>query len=159
MKTLIVYASSKGYVTECVDLLKKEITEECETLNLKKEKLKKSLTEFDTVVIGGSIHIGKIQKPVKKFCSDNLEQLRGRKIGLFLCCMEEEKFDEYIQENFPEEIRNKASVISCFGGRIDMNQQNFLVKKMLKNVKGSSESVFREKPQAVTDFARELMKH
>ena len=59
MKTLILYATRHGCAEKCATKL------------------------------GGSIHAGKIQKGVKDFCAKNLEVLKGKRLGLYLCCMEE----------------------------------------------------------------------
>ena len=47
------------------------------------------MAAYGAVVVGGSVHAGKIQKSVRAFCDRNLETLKGKRRGLFLCRMEE----------------------------------------------------------------------
>ena len=90
MKTLIVYATKHGCTEKCANELKNNLTGEIELHNLKKS-VKTDLNDFWTIIIGGSIHVGQVQKNVKQFCLNNLDLLIEKKIGLFLCCMEQGK--------------------------------------------------------------------
>ncbi|MFW5787717.1 MAG: flavodoxin domain-containing protein [Halanaerobiales bacterium] len=69
MRTLIVYASKYGCTEKAVNRLADYLGEGTQLLNLINEDNKIiKLEEYDTVVVGGSIHAGNIQKEVKKFC-------------------------------------------------------------------------------------------
>jgi menaquinone-dependent protoporphyrinogen oxidase len=156
MSTLIVYATSKGYVEECVGRLKNELGDDAVSINRKRNRKDLSLDDYDTVIIGGSIHASNLQRSIKKFCSDYLNELLTKKVGLFLCCLETDKPDEYIKQNVPADLQNHAQAVSCFGGRLEMKQQNIFMRAMLKKISGSSDDQHREQFEEIPRFVQKL---
>ena len=66
MKNLIVYATKHGTVKKCAEMLKVKLNGETVLANVNEEV--PDLDNFDNVILGGSIYIGKIQKRVIKIC-------------------------------------------------------------------------------------------
>ena len=87
MKTLIASATGTGS-SEKISTIIKEKLGQADVYNLKTMP-KLNLEEYDTVIIGGYIHAGRIAGPVKKFCRKNMEALLKKKLGLFISCMDE----------------------------------------------------------------------
>ena len=126
MKTLIIYATSHGCTEKAVKELSQKLSGEITALDLKQIK-SPSLFEFDRIIIGGSIHAGQIQKQIRNFCSTNLEQLKSKEIGLFICCMyEAEIAREEIKNAFPEELHQMAKTEAIFGGEYNFDKMNFV---------------------------------
>ncbi len=151
MKTMIVYASSKGYAADCASRLKEGIKDSV-LVDLKKDK-HPDLSSSDAVIIGGSIHAGTLQGSVRKFCAAHEDELQRKKlVGLFLCALEEKDIEGYFTKQFPLFIQEKALVKGWFGGRVDLTQHNFFIKMILKKAAGMKESVFAEKPEEVSKF-------
>lgn len=146
MKILIAYATKHGFTEKCAELLKDKLNGEVDLCNLKEDN-PFNLEKYHTVIIGGSIYVGQIQKEIKEFCEKNLSVLKQKKIGLFLCCMREN--DEAAIEMsaaFPAELLNSAAAKECFGGEFIMSKMNFferfIVKKVAKITKDTT--VFSE---------------
>ena len=134
MKTLIVFASKHGCTKKCAQLLKNEIHDQVDVINLK-ETQEVDITKYDKVVIGGSIYMGGIQKSVTKFCSKKLNQLKEKKIGLFFCgMMDGETILKEINQIFPQELIDHAEVKDYFGGEFIFNKMNFFEKIIVKKV-------------------------
>jgi len=74
MSTLIVYASSHGCTEKCAQKVSDQLASKSYLLNLKRSN-PDDLNRYDTILIGGSIHVGKMQKAVKKFCENHLDGL------------------------------------------------------------------------------------
>jgi menaquinone-dependent protoporphyrinogen oxidase len=74
MNTLIVYATKYGCAEKCAMELSKEFDGNVEVINLKENK-RIDLVEYENVIIGGSVYIGKIQKEVADFINQNLKEL------------------------------------------------------------------------------------
>ena len=87
MKTAIVYATSHGTTEKVANMIASSIAN-TELLNISKSK-KVDLTQYQQVIIGGSIHAGSIQRKVKNFCQQNLAQLLKMRVGIFICAMNE----------------------------------------------------------------------
>lgn len=156
MKTLIAYASKHGCAEKCAHLLKKKLSGDVEVFDLK-QKFNAEMGSFDTVVIGGSIHAGKIQSSIRKFCAKRLEHLRNKKIGLFLCCMEKgEKAQKQFDGAFPAELRIRASASGLFGGAFDFEKMNFFERAIIKKIAKLDRSVSKIDQEAISRFAEEL---
>ncbi|WP_197051395.1 flavodoxin domain-containing protein [Caloranaerobacter azorensis] len=123
MGTLIVYATKYGCTEKCAVILSEKLTGEVDLYNLKTEKVL-NLSQYDKVIIGGSIYMGRIQKEISDFCIKNLNLLKEKKIGLFICCMRGGDIAKaQLESSFPRELLYKAVAQEVFGGE-------FMFKKM-----------------------------
>lgn len=135
MNTLIVFSSKYGCTEKCANLLSKELKDKVDVVNLK-TKNDISISQYDKVIIGGSIYIGRIQKEVTTFCSKNLEKLKERKIGLFICAgmKEEDQINKKISEVFPSELIDIAVVKKHLGGEYIFDKMNFFERFIVKKI-------------------------
>ncbi len=134
MRTLIAYGTKYGCAEKCAIELSKELNGNVELSNLK-NKSKIDFTKYDQVIIGGSAYIGKIQKEVTDFINNNMNELKNKKIGLFICGMQEgEMIGKEINDNFPAELVSKAKSVKHFGGEFTFNKMNFMEKAIVKKI-------------------------
>jgi len=158
MKTLIIYATSHGCTEKAVKELSQKLSGEIISMDLKNHP-SLSLSEFDRIIIGGSIHAGLIQKRIRNFCSANLEQLKSKEIGLFICCMyEAEIAREEIKNAFPEELHQMAKTEAIFGGEYNFDKMNFVEKLLVKKIAKVSESVSKLDHDSIDRFANKMEK-
>ncbi len=133
MKTLIAYGSKHGAAKKCAQMLKQKIAGEVEIVDLKQTK-DCNLKQYDQVIVGGSIYAGMIQKEVTAFCTQNLEILGQKKLGLFICCMSENDADKQLEKVFPPELLKTAIIKKSCGGAFDFKQMNVMEKMIIKMV-------------------------
>lgn len=154
LKTLIVYSSKYGCTEKCADFLSKELKDKPDIINLKNCK-DINLSLYNKVIIGGSIYMGKIQKEVSDFCSKNLEVLKEKQIGLFNL-MECGRWFNYteINQNFPKELIEIATVIKHFGGEFDFSKMGFFEKLIVKIVAKASSNKSNILKDNITNFAK-----
>lgn len=151
MKTLILYTTHHGTVQKIIEILKEKI-EDSHSINIKKEKVP-DINAYDTILIGGSIHVGNIQKKIKSFCIENIDKLKRKKVGLFLCCMfEGEKALQQFENAFPEELRNQAIAKGLFGGEMLLNKMNFIEKIAVKKAANVTESISKINYEEIDNF-------
>lgn len=127
MKTLILYASTYGFTRDCVQMLKKNLNGEIRIVNINKDAVP-ALDDFDTILIGGSIYIGQIQKKIKKYCLTNEDALKNKKLGFFISCGSAETIDTYFKNSFPETLLENALFAENFGGEMRPDKMNFFHK-------------------------------
>jgi menaquinone-dependent protoporphyrinogen oxidase len=139
MKTLILYMTHHGTTRKVVDYLKNKLGPDTHTFNLEKVKTP-DLTEFDNVIIGGSIHIGQIQPGVKRFCEQHKDELLARRIGLFICFMNRELGQEEFENAFDKVLRDHAIAHGLFGGELLFDKMNFMEKFIVKMVTKQNQS-------------------
>lgn len=157
MSTLIVFASKHGCTEKCANLLSKELKDKVDIVNLKTSK-DVSISQYDKVIIGGSIYIGKIQKEVTAFCSKNLENLKGKKIGLFICAgmKEEDEINKKISEVFPSELLEVAVVKKHLGGEYYFDKMNFFERFIVKKIAKVSSSQSDILKDNISSFAKAM---
>ncbi|KUO49819.1 MAG: flavodoxin [Desulfitibacter sp. BRH_c19] len=162
MNISIVYFSSRGTTEKAARILKEYLDGEVKLVNLRKSN-ELDITDFDAVIIGGSIHAGSMQGKVQKFIKNNQNLLISKKLGLFLCCMREgEEAKEQFENAFPKELKDIAIVQGLFGGEFIFSKMNFIERQIVKKVSGVTEDTSTFNENAIKDFANnftELVKH
>jgi len=132
MKTLIVYASKYGFTKKCVDVLKEKIKGQVDVLDLKEEQ-PIVLSNYNQIVIGGPIYVGKVHKSIRQFCDSHVETLRNKRIGLFLTCAFSENFQQQLKNSFPSRLIEVALVKKCFGGEMNITKMK-LFDRIITNM-------------------------
>lgn len=117
MKTMILFASTYGYTQECATKLAKDLEDEVCLVNIGIDKIP-SLDAFDTILIGGSIYMGQIQKKIKEYCISNEDLLKNKNLGFFIASGTPENFEVNIKNAFPEPLLKSALSIENFGGEL-----------------------------------------
>ncbi len=134
MNTLIAYATKNGSTEKCAKILSQKLAANVDLCNLKNDK-NYDLSKYDKVIIGSSIYIGQIRKETKKFCENNLDDLKSKKLGVFICCMGEgEEALGQIENAFPKELLENAVAKDYFGGEFIFDKMSFLEKFAIKMV-------------------------
>lgn len=158
MKTLIIYSTTHGCTEKSANELKQYLGEDTELSNLKKDT-KPRLEKYERIIVGGSIHAGQIQKRLKVFCNNNMEELISKELGLFICCMEEgETAQKQLQDAFPKELHKAAKVAACFGGEFNLDKMNFFEKLLVKKIAHIEKNISKINHKAIRNFSEELNK-
>lgn len=133
--TLIVYKSRYGTTAQCTNKLFHLLDGKVDICNLSDRACLPDLSNYDTIVIGGSIHYGKIQKEIAMFCREHIDLLRGMRLGLFITCLYSgEKARKQLGAAFPEILSQKAVVCDFFGGKLPFEKMNFWERFVTKSV-------------------------
>ena len=130
MKTLILYATKYGATHEIAERIAKRIPGAI-LHNLKQASIP-ALTDFGCVIIGSSIYGGSIRKEAKAFLAQNMDILKEKDIGLFLCGLRAEEENQYFASNFPPDILTAAKSASFLGGIFDPQKAGFLERLIIK---------------------------
>ncbi len=156
MKAIIVYDSLHGSTEKCARQLRELINGDVQTVSLQKNH-ELNLNDFDTVIIGGSIHMGVIQTRVENFIAKNQAQLLEKQIGLYLCCMEEgDTAQQQFNKAYPGILRNKAKALGLFGGEFNLRKMSFFEKKLTRKLTGITSSVSKINEEAIRSFAEKF---
>ena len=153
MKTLIAYSSKYGCTEKCARGLSEKLSGETDLLNLKAGK-PADLSRYDRVIVGGSVYMGKIQKRVSDFCIKNMDQLKSKKLGLFICCMAEGKdAEDELKRVFPQELLQAAAVADYFGGEFIFKKMNPAYRMIIKKVAKTDRDVSNIRGENINRFA------
>lgn len=156
MSVLIVYATQHGCTEKCAVKIKKALSDSVDLINIKKRSIP-NLSKYDTIIIGGSIHAGKIQGAIRGFASRNIKVLQNKKLGLFLCCMEKgETAIKQFNEAFPEPLRQHAIATGLFGGEFNLDKMGFAGKFFMKKIGHVDKSISTISEEEIQNFIKKL---
>jgi menaquinone-dependent protoporphyrinogen oxidase len=156
MKTAIVYTTQHGTTAKVAAMINELAAGKAELIDLKKVK-RPDLSDYDRIIVGGSIHAGQVQKRIRKFCETYQSELSVKPLGLFLSCMEEnEKAKVQLEAAFPEALRNHAVSTKLTGGELLFENMNFIEKYMIKKIGKMTESVSKIKHDQIKELAQEM---
>lgn len=116
------------------------------------------LNGYQKIIIGGSIHVGRIQREIKTFCERHNELLMNRKLGLFICCMEtsDKKRKLEFEDAYPAELIKHASAKGIMGGEFLLEKMNFIERLVVRKVAHTRESVHDIDTEALEKFIKDI---
>jgi menaquinone-dependent protoporphyrinogen oxidase len=159
MNTLIVYATQYGFTADCAASLKQQLNGEVTLVDLTKQAAPNP-ADYDAVIVGGSIYMGKVQSSVTDFCADYEGELLQKPLGLFLCCGLPKQIQQSMAASFPSSLIPHAKATGCFGGELRTNRMKpmhkFIANMMQKAGAKDGAEPPKANPQAITDFARAM---
>lgn len=154
MKTAIIYATSHGTTEKVATIIASKLGD-ATLVNLKQNGYV-DLTQYQQVIIGGSIHAGSIQRKVSEFCKKNMVQLLKMRAGLFICAMNEPEFEKELNSAFPENIRNHAISKKVVGGEFIIEKMNFIEKFLVKKISGVTQSTSELDSNKIKELVDEM---
>ena len=139
---LILYGTGEGQTAKIAERIATTIRERghnASTVDVRDRPITFALEEYDAVIVGASIHLGKHQDAIRDFVSDNRDVLSGMPTAFFqvsLSSATEEKEEEaagYV-ESFLAETGWHPDRIGQFGGALRFSEYGFLKRLMMKRI-------------------------
>lgn len=139
MKTILIYATKYGNTAETAQRIKTALSEDTECFNIMTNPVP-SLENFDTVILGGSIYMGKVQKQLTAYTNSHLEQLLRKNVALFLCAgvPAEATRSKELRNAFPETLYRHAAAKDVLGYAFNFEKMRFFDKLIMRKIKGDS---------------------
>ncbi|WP_069659919.1 flavodoxin domain-containing protein [Arcticibacter eurypsychrophilus] len=154
MKTALIYISRHGTTEIIAQHIAALIGSNVTLYNLENEP-DPVITDYDQVIIGGSIHYGSIQDQVKNFCKRNLATLLDKKLGLFICCILDSTDSGQFSRAFPAVLGAHSVAQGVFEGDLVFKKLNFIERILFKpSVDG--QDVIKLNEKAIASFIKDL---
>ena len=93
------------------------------------------------------------------FCIKNKTELLQKRLGLFMCFMNNDLQELEFEDSFPSDLRKHAIAKGLVGGEFLFEKMNVLEKTSVQKVKGINESVYRIDNNAIRKFIRMPVLH
>ena len=143
MKIAIVYSTVGGTTRECAELLKLELkNQDVELFEIGKSE--PMIKDFDIVVIGCPIVMGRAHKSAGNYIKMHRDILKNTKTAYFICCGFVDCFEEYAEKCIPGELRESAIDVTCLGGSLDPARfkglNRFIVKAVRSEILGGGDN-------------------
>ncbi|MBN2414099.1 flavodoxin domain-containing protein [candidate division KSB1 bacterium] len=142
MKILIVYSSGYGSTKEVAERIGKLLGEEKSfEITMSSIDLVSSILEYDGIIVGSSVRADLPLANVRDFFARERFVLPGKKVAFFAVCLAAncEEGREKIKKNFIMPIfenypKIKLLAAEAFGGKIDFEKLNPVMKNLMKKV-------------------------
>lgn len=151
MKTLVAYATGHGATEKYAKAIAARIAGDVAFVDLKHGQAP-DLTGFEAVIVGTAIYYGQPTKAVKQFCAGHAETLKGKRLGLFICCLNLDQADQMMKTAFPSELQEAAVATGVFGGELIMKKLSFGERLIARVVSKSGEDLSRYSEDPLAGF-------
>lgn len=157
MKTAILYTTKYGSVRKAAEILKEKLSGESLFADIANEPVP-SLDGYDTVILGGSVYIGRIQKKLSAYIQKNLDILLTKRIGVFLCAgaTENEQQEKELKEAYPSGLYDHALARGVLGYSYDFDKMRFFDRFIVSKILGDTKSVSAFYDDKITQFAQTM---
>jgi len=157
-KAGIFYMSTHGTTEEVAKKIGAKLAHsEVELINLGTTDVV-DLKKYNTVIIGGSIHLGVVQTKVSQFCKKWENELLNKNLGLFIMCKEtgEVAMEQY-NNAYSQTLREHASANAMLGFGLKFDQMNFLGEELVSKISGDFENTSHINYEAMNTFVEQLI--
>jgi menaquinone-dependent protoporphyrinogen IX oxidase len=157
MKTAIIYTSKHGTTAKVAQMIAERLTgNQVSIIDLKKDK-RPDINSFDGIILGTPIYAGTPSKAMQRFCKENFETLKQKRLALFVCGMEPDsvKQQQELANAYPQELYGYA-VSTCFaGGEFQFEKMNFFERAIIKRIAKTDKSVSQIGEKDIEKFVAE----
>lgn len=166
-KAIVVYGTRYGATAETSTIIADVLRQEgfhVKVVNSKKEKIQ-SISQFELIIIGSGIRMGKWTKEPEKFLEKFQKELSEKKVALFVSCgsknpLEEENKAKVKAEAKSKYLEDKAAkyninpiALGFFGGIYDFSKMSWFLRKTMSGIKDQlKEAGFKETKSGVYDL-------
>ena len=167
-KALIIYGTRYGASAQTSEIVAETLRQEgfeVKVVDAKKEKVQ-SISEFDLIIVGSGIQMGKWTKEPEEFLKKYNNELSKKKVALFVSCGSANPLSEGEQKTremddakkkYLEEKSDEYNVVPVslgfFGGCYDFNKMSWFFKKTLSSIRPKLEGAgYKESKAGVYDL-------
>lgn len=159
MNTLIIYASTHGTTAHVATLIWEHLDKKRTHIVHVTDVSCVDFDEYDTVILGSSIHGGINQKSMRDFCTENMHILLAKRLGLYLCSLHEgDEAIVQLERAYPQLLRKHAKSCMLMGGEIKKDKMNLYQLIRFQMFVSSLKSVFLLKNENIQNFVKEMQR-
>lgn len=130
-KDIVVYYSKNNTTKETIERIKKTSKNDVEIFDLN-NKGNIDISQFERIFIGCGIYGDHLQKKVINFLKCNAQLLKSKKTIFFIHgIISEASYRKIVENDVKKYVDLNKSEIFYLGGKIDIEKQNFFIKKMI----------------------------
>ena len=144
MHTLIVYGSQEGQTQKIAERIAEILRHRGQQVTahaVEHLPADRSLNNYDAVIIGGAIHIGKYPKHLKKFVTTHRDRLNEVPSAFFTVCLAIHSQQAGSQEealkygkNFLDQTGWQPALTATFAGAVRYTRYNFITRFIMKKI-------------------------
>jgi menaquinone-dependent protoporphyrinogen oxidase len=134
MKCLVVYKGKYGTTEKTAQIIQELIGNNCDIKKLEKSK-GYDIDSYDSIIIGTAVFAGHIPKIITDFFNKNKHLLKNKNFSIFIHASNDDQTTlELLKKTIGDHLFSEAKCVMPLGGRIQLNQHNFFMRQILKQV-------------------------
>jgi menaquinone-dependent protoporphyrinogen oxidase len=175
MKLLVVYATTEGHTRNVAEFITKIATAQNHIVDVcdSAMPIRLAKTNYDAVILGGSVHQGQHQMSLRNFVFENLATLNEVPCAFFSVslsaaineAMYQQEAQSYVS-SFLEDVGWQPFETACFGGALNYGEYDYFKLMVLKLLAGqlapgtikARDTVYTNW-EAVKTFTEEFLEH
>lgn len=155
MSILIVFATITGTTQNCANKIKAVIHDSAvdivDVKNIKNLDPKK----YDTIVLGSSIYMGRINRKMRKFITKNQEMLLNKQLHFFICGMARgEEGIKFLKAQIDEKLFEHAKQVQQLGFELHLEKMNLLYRTIVKKIVEETKPIVGLDEEGIASFAK-----
>lgn len=152
----IIYSSKHGTTQKIAEHIGTELHGHKISLFNLADRREIDLSGYDTVIIGGSIHAGRLDSRVKKFLQIHTLELIQKRIALFMCGTNLPALETQFNKEFPVLLRNHSISNQFVGGEFLFEKMSFFDRLITQRITGVKSTVSLINHQAVNQLIEDI---
>ena len=136
MNILILYATKWGVTKECAEILAEQLRIRYTVSVVNIRESIPDLGQYDLIVLGSHIRMGRMDKTMKRLIRDNAKLLSSLPTAVYFCMGYPKQFEEYADIELPKDLRCSLGV-HCFGGELKPEKLKGFDKWVVRAVRNS----------------------
>jgi menaquinone-dependent protoporphyrinogen oxidase len=133
MSTAIFYKSKYGAAKECAERISSSLSQPSSLYDLN-DKHTPDLNQYNLIILGYSIYVGRADKKVSRFIKNNHNILMKKNFGVFVSSGSDDELENYLKNTLGDDLYNhavfKEHVGFCYNLDRMKGMDKFIVKKM-----------------------------
>lgn len=157
MNTLILYATKTTTTEKCAQKIKTATGNEAiKIVNIADSK-RIDISDYDQIVIGTGLYMGKIHKLIKRFINKNSEMLLSKKLHFYICGLGggEESLPAF-NNDVANDLRLHATQIKYLGNEIHYELMNPIYRFVIKQIVKSHDPKIGLLEAELVEFAKQI---
>ena len=159
MKVLVAYSTKSGTTKKCANMLADRIEEFADVVVCNLDGYDPGTMEYDAIVVGSSIRMGKIHKKARRYIAKNRVTFRVTPFAFFICNAYAEDSEKYIHKNLPRDLVELAVATDSFGGEFHpeglKGSEKVAVNMLVKNIEKTGRDIGIDE-KAIDRFAKQI---
>ena len=157
MQVLILYGSKTGTTETCAMKIKEEMQgHDVTVVNLKK-RFKGELSNYDAVIVGTPLYMGKMSHHVERFYHEYGQAILNSKLHLFVCGLARgEEGVELLKKQVPPKIFEHATQARQLGGDVHVDRLNPIYKFIMNKILAESKPELGLLDEEIKTFASNI---
>lgn len=143
-KILILYATKQGQSKKIADAICSQLQMdglECEIFNVKSLPMSFSLSNYDGVIVGASVHIKSYSSCLKKWISKNVLELRKMPTAFYSVCLGVLQNNSVVDRDLKDILFSffkstgwVPSIYVIFAGALPYSKYNWFMKRIMRSI-------------------------